>query len=118
MLRKLVLKVIYEVKEGNYNIYKLNIDNEEIGFIETIHNIDYLEITDVLIYEKYRSKGYSKLLMDYIFNNTKYNRFLLEVSINNKIAISLYKKYNFKEISVRKNYYKDGSDALIMEVVR
>ena len=110
--------MINVIKNGNYEIYKLIICNDEVGYIETIPNLDYLEITDVLIYEKYRSKGYSKVLLDYIINNTKYNRFLLEVSVNNEVAISLYKKYAFKKISTRKNYYKDGSDALIMEMVR
>ena len=103
------------IKDGNYEIYKLIINEEEIGYIETIPNIDYLEITDVLIYNDYRGKGYSKVLMDYIFNNTKYKRILLEVSDINKIAISLYNKYGFKEISIRKNYYKDHSNAIIME---
>ena len=104
-------------KDGNYEIYELIIDNKNIGYIETIPNIDYLEITDVLIYEEYRGLGYSKEIMNYIFKNTSYKRILLEVSINNVIAISLYKKYGFKEINTRKNYYKDGSDALIMEAV-
>ena len=104
------------IKKGNYNIYQLVIDNKEIGYVETIPNIDYLEITDVLIYEEYRGKGYSKELINYIFKNVKYNKIILEVSVNNHIAISLYKKYGFKEINIRKNYYRDGSDALIMEV--
>ena len=110
--------MINVIKNGNYEIFKLVIDNNEIGYIETIPNIDYLEITDVLIYEKYRRNGYSKVLLDYIINSTNYNRYLLEVSVNNDIAISLYKKYDFKIISTRKNYYKDGSDALIMEMVK
>lgn len=102
-------------KKGIYVVYKMIIDNNEIGFIETIPNIDYLEITDVLIYESYRGKGYSNILFDYLIENSNYNKYLLEVSINNNIAINLYKKYNFKIINKRNNYYKDGSDALIME---
>jgi len=39
----------------------------------------------------------------------------LEVRENNFSAISLYKKIGFKEINIRKNYYKDtGENALIM----
>ena len=110
--------MINVIKKGNYEIYKLIIEDNEIGFIETIPNIDYLEITNVVVYEEYRSKGYSKKLMNYIFDNTNYNRILLEVSVKNTIAISLYRKYGFKEINVRKEYYKDGSDALIMEAIK
>ena len=38
----------------------------------------------------------------------------LEVKKSNFQAISLYKKNGFKILSERKNYYKDGSCALIM----
>ena len=38
----------------------------------------------------------------------------LEVNINNTSAINLYKKYNFKEVGIRKKYYNNLDDALIM----
>ena len=38
----------------------------------------------------------------------------LEVNINNISAINLYKKYNFKEVGIRKKYYNNLDDALIM----
>jgi len=43
------------------------------------------------------------------------NKIFLEVSINNKEAIGFYECFRFKTIGVRKNYYKDGSDALLKE---
>ena len=59
--------------------------------------------------------------MSALFDNEKYeNRtkeeksILLEVNENNFSAIKLYRKNNFKEISVRKNYYGTGQNALIM----
>ena len=38
----------------------------------------------------------------------------LEVSSKNEAAIALYKKSDFKEVGIRKNYYED-SDAIIMK---
>ena len=38
----------------------------------------------------------------------------LEVNINNISAINLYKKYDFKEVGLRKKYYNNCDDALIM----
>ena len=38
----------------------------------------------------------------------------LEVSSTNIGALTLYKKCNFKEVGIRKKYYKD-SDAIIMK---
>lgn len=39
----------------------------------------------------------------------------LEVKKSNEIAQNLYKKFNFQQIAVRKNYYKDD-DALIFKL--
>ena len=48
-------------------------------------------------------------------NRTKEEKsILLEVDENNFSAIKLYRKNNFKEISVRKNYYGTGQNAFIM----
>lgn len=38
----------------------------------------------------------------------------LEVNINNIPAINLYKKYGFEKVGVRKKYYNNLEDALIM----
>ncbi|QIW10271.1 GNAT family N-acetyltransferase [Francisella sp. LA112445] len=52
--------------------------------------------------------------------NQKVTEVFLEVDVNNHVAIKLYNKLGFKEISIRKNYYKkqDGSysDALIYKL--
>ena len=41
----------------------------------------------------------------------------LEVNVNNIPAINLYKKYNFKEVGIRKKYYNNTDDAIIMTLV-
>jgi len=33
---------------------------------------------------------------------------------DNEVAINLYDKHGFEKVSVRKNYYQDGSDAYVM----
>ena len=43
------------------------------------------------------------------------NRLLLEVSQSNTIAENFYKSFDFSTVGRRKNYYKDGSDALLKE---
>lgn len=49
--------------------------------------------------------------------SSKVHKIFLEVCVHNQIAINLYKKFQFKEIGLRKNYYttKNGKeDALIL----
>ena len=41
---------------------------------------------------------------------------MLEVSDVNEYAIKLYKSVGFNQIFERKNYYEDGSNALIFEL--
>ena len=43
------------------------------------------------------------------------NKLLLEVSDLNSIAENFYKQFNFLTVGRRKNYYKDGSDAVLKE---
>ena len=42
----------------------------------------------------------------------------LEVSSNNISAINLYKKLNFKEVAIRKNYYNDSDAILMLKEIR
>ena len=55
--------------------------------------------------------------MEYMINIFNYERIMLEVRCDNIYAIKLYKKYNFKIINIRKNYYLNN-DAYVMEMVK
>jgi len=43
------------------------------------------------------------------------NKLLLEVSQSNVIAERFYSRFDFSTVGIRKNYYKDGSNALLKE---
>ena len=43
------------------------------------------------------------------------NKLFLEVSHTNIAAKQFYNRFDFSTVGVRKNYYKDGSDALLKE---
>ena len=99
------------------NIYIYLVDNMVVGFCIIENTIDESNLLLIYVDKDYRKKHIATKLMNHYFNNlnSSIKRVLLEVSINNKSAISLYEKLGFKCINVRKNYYKDGSDAMIME---
>ena len=42
-------------------------------------------------------------------------KLLLEVSRSNLTAEKFYSSFNFSTVGIRKNYYKDGSHALLKE---
>lgn len=75
-------------------------------------------ITNIAVHPEYRNQGIgSDLLMAMISLALKegIEAMTLEVRRSNKIAQSIYVKYGFKKVGIRKNYYQDnGEDALIM----
>lgn len=89
-------------------------DNIIIGFIDYSKMYENMEINYIFVKEKYRNKGIASKLLKYIIDNNDFLSITLEVNINNKSAIKLYNKFNFKTVSIRKNYY-NGIDAYLME---
>ena len=76
------------------------------------------EIYRVAVAPHKRQRGIGYRLLDYAVKTSKgqgLERLFLEVRSKNVPAIKLYTAYGFKEIGVRKNYYKDPpDDAVVM----
>jgi len=90
---------------------------EVIGVID-FTNIDYINSnTDFGIYSKPNSRGFGKILMStiiyYAFYNLKIDRLIAEFFTENSKAISLYKKFNFRQIDTK---VVDGRDMVVMEL--
>ena len=119
---------------------KTNFDkNEEnqknvLGYIVFYGTIESTDIFEVAIEKKYQGRGFGEILMTESMGklsedrkNLKENdllekektdfsknKFLLEVNEKNVKALKLYKKIEFEEISIRKNYYGKDENAVIM----
>ena len=101
------------VKEDNSFIYAYLIDEKVCGYLMILDSIDVYEILAIATIEKYRNKGIAQELLDKI----KTKDIFLEVRESNQTAINFYKKNNFKEISIRKNYYSEPTEnAIIMKL--
>lgn len=98
-------------KNSRYNIYEEYFENILAGYLITYDNVDSLDIFEIAVDKNFRKKGIASKLLNRINDERK---ILLEVSEKNKVAINLYEKNGFKMISRRKNYYLDGSDAIVM----
>jgi ribosomal-protein-alanine acetyltransferase len=98
-------------KDSRYNIYEEYFENIFAGYLITYDSVDSLDIFEIAVDEKFRSRGIATKLLNRLNDERK---ILLEVSEKNTNAINLYIKNGFKVISKRKKYYLDGSDAIIM----
>lgn len=91
-------------------------DNEKvIGYIGAYTFDDSMEILNFVVDEAYQRQGIGSLLFNTLlemYDKTK--SIVLEVRYNNEKGISFYKKNNFNVISIRKHYYKNGDDAIVM----
>lgn len=66
----------------------------------------------------HRRQGYAQQLLNHLFHSVQtetISRILLEVRTNNIGAIELYKRNGFESCGLRKGYYQNGEDAIIME---
>ena len=101
------------IKGDNSFIYVYLIDDKVCGYLMILDSIDVYEILAIAAVEEYRNKGIAQELLDKI----KTKDIFLEVRESNQTAINFYKKNNFKEITIRKNYYSEPTEnAIIMKL--
>ena len=99
---------------NNKEIKGYYIDNELVGIIIYKTLYDTTDLLYIVVDKLYRNKNIASTLLENLIKES--NKIILEVRCDNKNAIKLYKKYNFKIINIRKNYY-DNMDAYVMELI-
>lgn len=96
-----------------------SLDNIIVGFAGIKIILDTAELMNIVTKKSFRANGIGKLMLEYLINMCKKEKIKtlnLEVNSQNTIAINLYKKYNFKEVGLRKKYYNNTYDAILMSL--
>ena len=107
-----------EFKKEGTKIYGLSLENFVIGICVLQFVLDEAHINYFVVNQKYRKRGFGSYFMSNLIKKCKrlnIDRLLLEVSQNNLIAEKFYNRFDFCTVGTRKNYYKDGSNALLKE---
>jgi len=106
-----------ELKNEN-SYYVVAKENDTIvGFGGLWKSVDDIHITNIVTRKNLRNMGIGNAILNELINQAKifgYNIITLEVNENNIPAISLYKKFGFKEVGIRKKYYNNCDNAIIM----
>lgn len=87
-------------------------DKDFIGYISIWHDDNKAQIESIIVNDKL--KGYGQLLFKYALDFLNNYIITLEVRVSNKVAIHIYEKYGFKTVTIRRNYYSNNEDALLM----
>lgn len=113
----------------NFQIFKEELANTNSKYLVLRYNkeiicfggvkiiLDEATIMDIVTKKDKRTQGFAKLLLNELITiskETNCKTITLEVRENNKPAILLYQNFNFKEVGKRKNYYRNGDNAILM----
>ena len=107
-----------EFKRDGTKIFGLLIKNLVIGICVFQVVLDEAQINYFVVNKKFRKKGFGSYLMRCLIKKCEklnLKKLLLEVSQRNVSAERFYSRFDFSTVGIRKNYYKDGSHALLKE---
>ena len=110
-----MLKKLFN-KDSNEIIWVTQIKQKILGFLIEQRCGDEINLLNIAIDSSFQNLGIGKKLIGYFLRIIPNNSSVfLEVNKSNFIARKIYSNLNFKSIDIRKSYYNDGGDALIMK---
>ena len=111
----------YEFEKNPVNkIIVAEDEGKVIGFIDFLITFNSSTIMQVAVTNEYRGKGIATHLMSEMENSFPKNiddlveTITLEVRESNVAAKNLYLKNGYEIVVIKKNYYKDGENAIYM----
>ena len=107
-----------ELKKDGIKVIGLLLSNLVIGICVFHVILDEAQINFFVVDQKYRKQGFGSYLMNFLIRKCEklnINKLFLEVSHTNFTAEKFYSRFDFSTVGIRRNYYKDGSDALLKE---
>ena len=113
-----ILKNDFNTENSKYIVAK--IDNEIIGFAGVKIIFNEADIMNIAVKKNKRNLGIGSFLLEKLIEiatNLNCNDITLEVNENNLPAIHLYEKYHFERIGLRKKYYNNTDNAILMKKI-
>ncbi|MBO6960854.1 MAG: ribosomal protein S18-alanine N-acetyltransferase [Prochlorococcus marinus CUG1438] len=107
-----------EFKKEGTKVFGLSFGNQLVGICVLQVVLDEAQINYFSVLNDFRNKGFGSDLMSYLIElceKINVKKLILEVSKSNFSAEKFYSRFDFFTVGIRKNYYRDGSDALLKE---
>ncbi len=106
-----------EITSNKYAHYYVLEEDNIIGYIGLSCTYEVGQVNNFYIIPEYQQRKLGEKLLRFalaVFLKKKVSTVTLEVKDNNLKAIKLYQKCGFKQEHIRKKYYKDGRNAILM----
>lgn len=106
-----------QTENSYYLVAKIN--DEIVGFAGIKIILDEADIMNIVTKKDKRNLGIGFCILEkliYISKEKNIKKLTLEVNDKNLAAIHLYEKLGFKRIAIRKNYYNNIDNAIIMQL--
>ena len=105
------------INENSYYLVAL-INDKIVGFAGYMLILDEADITNIVVRKDMRNKKIATKLLSELLKTLepmeKIEVVTLEVNENNIPAITLYENFGFDKVGLRKNYYDNHENAIIM----
>lgn len=109
-----------EVKENNLSYYIIaEVDGIIAGYFGSWLVLTEAHITNIAVHPDFRKQKIGTMLTEYFINHLKELGIvyaILEVRVTNTAAKNLYEKFGFETKGVRKKYYENKEDAILMRL--
>lgn len=92
-------------------------DGKVVGYYSFYHILDEADVNNIAVDIAWQNKGVGSALMRDMIDECKQRgiaSITLEVGANNVVARKLYGKFGFRQEGLRKKYYNNTEDAIIM----
>lgn len=111
----------YEISANPVNVFLVALsENTVVGYLDFLITFNSASIVQIATKSDVRNRHIATYLLNEMFKilpskgEEKVEFVTLEVRQSNDIAFSMYKKFGFEFITIKKNYYANGEDALYM----
>lgn len=90
-----------------------------VSYVGAESVLDESNIGNIVTHKEYRGKGIATELFEALLTELKaqgIKKLFLEVEHDNEPAIALYEKFGFVRYGLRRDYYGQGKDAILMSL--
>lgn len=109
---------LYELRENPFAQLRVLEENGEIcGYIDWWILYDKAQLANIAVAPEYQRRGYAKAMLEECIRDAGEKgceTLSLEARVSNAPALALYRSYGFIDAAVRKRYYENGEDAILM----